>query len=90
MQEREFNKMMLGQDAKWADFGEMDMKSRKVLTTGGESLSNMRDTIQRFERPIPEPTQKDIQEFIAKLRKDGVGEQKIRRIVKNKYRILVV
>lgn len=86
MQEKQFDNLMLGQDAKWADF--KDVKS--LQAPGKPVTSAIREEIQRHEQPIPEATRENIDALIKKLRNTGMKESKVRRIVKNTFKITVV
>ncbi len=90
MQSKEFDSLMKGQPAKWADAALlkdiMDFdKQRPTIPT-----SALQQEIQKYEVPIPQPTFDEIQEYIAKLRQDGLTESKVQRIVRNKFNITVI
>lgn len=88
MQSQEFDNLMLGKDAKWAD-----MKKVKTLfadTVNKPNKAALLSAIRAHEEPIPAPTKADVDALIKKLRDNGMKESKIRRIVKNTFRITVV
>jgi hypothetical protein len=86
MQSKEFDNLMAGKDAKWADFGEIK-NLKKVALVG---IPDLRKEIQNHEKSIPKATRENIDALIAKLRGYGMKETKVRRIVKNTFRITVV
>lgn len=88
MQSKEFDNLFVGQDAKWADFKQV--KNLATLLSDKPTKGVLRQAIQKVEEPIPAPTRKDIDALISKLRADGCKETKIRRIVKNTFRITVI
>jgi hypothetical protein len=86
MQEKQFDNLMLGQDAKWADFKEV-----KSLQAPGKPITAViRKEIERHEKPIPEAARENIDELITKLRNTGMKESKVKRIVKNTFKITVI
>jgi hypothetical protein len=76
MQEKEFNNLMQGQPAKWAD--ELKMKKPTI------------NEVKKNEYPIPVDKRTEIDIFIDRHRKLGMSERNIRRAVKRKFNIKVI
>lgn len=81
MQSTEFDNLMNGSPAKWMESKDLFKKDDFKPTLA---------EIKIFERPIPEATRENIDSLVAKCRKNGMKEAKIRRIVKNTFKITVV
>lgn len=77
MQEKEFEKLMVGEPAKWAFLTEMKSPITK-------------EEVQKHERPIPIDKLTEIELFIEMKRKNGMSEKNIRKAVKRKFHIKVV
>jgi hypothetical protein len=76
MQEREFDNLMDGKPAKWAELSKME-KPTKV-------------EVVKKEHPIPIDKRTEIDIFIARHRKLGMSEKNIRRKVLRKFKITLV
>ena len=74
MQTEEFDKLMVGQPAKWFESSE---------------LPNL-EMVKKFEKPIPIEKATEIDVFIARHRALGMSEKNIRKEVKRKWNIFVV
>lgn len=90
MQNQEFNKLFVGQEANWADFKQVRSVANLLSQDQSPNKKVLRQAIQQVQVPIPAPTREQIDALIAKLRKDGHKETKIRRIVKNTFHIHVI
>jgi hypothetical protein len=95
MQKNEFNLLMNGQPAKWAD--ELQTKSPNQFDTSikltlipGESKAETREKIRANEKPVPAHISKAIHTYIKEERAKKVSERVIRRAVKRKWNIYVV
>jgi hypothetical protein len=76
MQEREFDNLMDGKPAKWADLS-LNQKPTKA-------------EVMKSERPIPIDKRTEIDIFIDRHRKLGMSERNIRRKVLKKFKITLV
>lgn len=91
MQSPEFNKMMEGQQAKWADLSGLTGKEIKdVLFNKNVPVEEKREEIAKQEVPIPIEIRNQIDKFIADHQKLGTKNRTIRRMVKRKFNIVVV
>jgi hypothetical protein len=97
MQEKEFNHLMNGQPAKWAD--DLDMKPFnqflndnpvKLTLVPGESKKKTREKIKANEKPVPGHIREAISKYVKEERAKKVSERVIRRAVKRKWNIYVV
>lgn len=89
MQQQEFNKMMLGKDAQWADlFKNPEVKQRLEMEIMNKGEA--RQIIADAQEPIPTHTRQEIDRFINAERKKGIKERSIRRAVKRKWNINVI
>lgn len=76
MQEKEFDNLMMGAPAKWA---EMPKGMKPTL-----------QDVKEREKPIMAMVRKDIDSFIEGLRSNGYTETKIRRLTKKEFNIQIV
>ena len=82
MQEPEFDKLMDGKPAKWAD-----MSNFQKLNGMVSEISNRE--IQENETEIPKGKANEIRLFVKKLRASKKSERNIRRAVMRKFNISV-
>jgi len=103
MQEKEFNNLIDGKPAKWAEMFDpqnelMQLKSKLSLSEKeprltlipGESKAKQRAQIKAAEKPIPSHIIDAIHKFIKEERAKKISERAIRRAVKRKWNIYVV
>ena len=98
MQTQEFDKLMNGQPAKWAELLKMESPDNKKLNDNpfkvtlipGESKKEQREKIKANEVPIPKHIRDEIHKFIKEEREKKTSERAIRRAVKRKWNIYVV
>ena len=106
MQDREFEKLMNGKPAKWAEMftplsdllklndqlkKDSEVETELKLTLiPGESKTEQREKIKVLEKPIPIHISDSIHKFIKEERRKNVSERAIRRAVKRKWNIYVV
>jgi hypothetical protein len=97
MQEREFDKLIDGKPAKWAEMSEPKLKEWDEMTKGfklslipGETKSKIRSEIKEKETPIPKEISDAIHKFVKEEREKKTSERAIRRAVKRKWNIYVV
>lgn len=96
MQDREFNNLMDGKPAKWAD---LQMRSAEkyqlddqfnLTLIPGESKSEQRNKIKAVEKPIPHHISDAIHKYVKEARVKKISERAIRREVKRRWNIFVV
>ena len=78
MQTKEFENLMNGYPAQWAQFNDIP------------SLEDLKKEVKQNQKPIPEKTQTEINNFVYSEREKGTKERTIRRMVKRKWNITVV
>ena len=94
MNQENFDLLMQGKDAKWADANMLD--SLKVENPYAElkdntiELSLIRAEINNKQKPIPFYVSDAIHKFVKGEREKGESERSIRRAVKRKWNIFVV
>jgi len=84
MQSKEFEHLIQGDPAQWAQFSKIPN-----LTTLTEK-KEFKKEIQQNQIPIPENVQSEINRFMTTERQKGTKERTIRRMVKRKWNITVV
>ena len=89
MQSQEFDKLMAGQPAKWADVTDLSFKPFTKKPTI-QQRKDAKEEIERVEKPIPENIKSEIYRFINKEREKGTKERTIRRMVQRKWNIKVI
>jgi len=96
MQEREFNNLIEGKPAKWADLqmrsserGQLEDQINLTLIPG-ESKKKQRNKIKEVEKPIPHHISEAIHKYVKEERVKKISERAIRRAVKRKWNIYVV
>lgn len=99
MQEREFDKLMNFEPAKWADmFNPTDTHPLQPVEADdfhltlipGESKKEQREKIKAAEKPIPKHIEDAIHKYVKEERAKKTSERAIRRAVKRKWNIYVV
>jgi hypothetical protein len=96
MQDREFNNLMDGRPAKWADIENRSPERDQIddqlnfSLIKGESKAEQRAKIKAIEKPIPHHISDAIHTYIKEERLKKVSERAIRRAVKRKWNIYVV
>lgn len=96
MQDREFNNLMDGKPAKWADLQmkppERDQLDDQINLTliPGESKAKQRAEIKAAEKPIPYHISDAIHKYVKEERAKKISERAIRRAVKRKWNIYVI
>lgn len=90
MQSLEFNKLMLGSQAMWADLSKTDDGLLQLLKDPNADKLLVRKQIEEKEVEIPVEMRTKIDAFIADCKKRGVKERTIRRQVQRKFNIVVV
>jgi hypothetical protein len=79
MQEREFDNLMKGMPAKWADI---------PIGTPNGNLTN--EFVKQNETPVPKPVVKAVDIWIDRCRKLGMSEKNIRKSVLKRFNIKIV
>lgn len=97
MQSVEFDKLIAGEQSKWAFLTEeQQIKWNEMMSTLNpaseqrEIKTQLKEEIKENEVPIPCDINAEIQRFIKTERKRGTTERAIRRMVKRKWNIYVV
>ncbi len=105
MQQQEFNNLMQGQPAKWAEHFKMQAPKNQSLNDSpefkndqpikltlipGEPVHKVREKIKANEVPVPEHIRQEIYKFVKEEREKRVSERSIRRAVKRRWNIYVV
>ena len=92
MQEREFDKLMDGKEAKWLEMKKPPQFDNPFQLTlmKGEPKEKQREIIKENETPIPEHISREIHKYVKEEREKKVSERAIRRAVKRKWNIYVV
>jgi len=99
MQTQEFDKLMKGEPAKWAEMFTQKIPKNQELNDNpefkltlipGESKEEQREKIKANEVPIPDYIRDEIHKFIKEEREKKTSERAIRRAVKRKWNIYVV
>ena len=87
MQQNEFNNLMDGRPAKWAELFTPNLPENKSLKDNPLfSLTFIQDN----EVLVPENIRQDVYKFVQEERGKGENERAIRRAVKKKWNIFVV
>lgn len=90
MQEKEFDKMIIGQEqAKWMELQKPSVFDNPLLLRN-TSKEEIREVIKESEKPVPGYIQEAVNKFVASERKRGKSERSIRRAVKRKWNIIVI
>ena len=90
MQEKEFNKLIIGQEqAKWMELQKPSVFDNPMYLKN-TPREEIRDVIKENEKPIPYYIREAINKFVADERKRGKSERSIRRSVKRKWNIIVI
>lgn len=83
MQSKEFDKLIEGGPANWAQME--NLSNLKKLTK-----EQAKEEIKKNETPIPDNIRNDINRFISEQRQKGIRERTIRRMVQRKWNIKVI